>query len=124
MEFWKQLEILVFLLYASIGPCHVHKYCKNFRQNQNLVGQINVLASKKGVSLSQFVLVWILAQGPEFIVIPDTKRLAYLEQNINAGQITLAKDEVAEMKALLDTSKFMGARSYEEEVSLLDETSK
>ena len=76
--------------------------------NQQLVAKMTKLADKKGVALSQFVLAWVLAQGPEFIVIPGTKRTTYLEQNFKAGEVVLSPEEITEMTVLLDNFQVSG----------------
>ncbi|KAI9499069.1 NADP-dependent oxidoreductase domain-containing protein, partial [Zychaea mexicana] len=52
---------------------------EHFDKNKELADKMKVLATKKGLSLSECVLAWILAQNPEFIVFPGTKRITYLE---------------------------------------------
>ncbi|KAL0083024.1 Aldo/keto reductase [Phycomyces blakesleeanus] len=83
---------------------------ENFGKNLKLVDDINALATKKGVAPSQYVLAWILAQGPEFIVIPGTKKIKYLEENFKSGDIVLSKEELAEMRRLVDSSSSVGER--------------
>ncbi|KAL0073708.1 aldo/keto reductase [Phycomyces blakesleeanus] len=83
---------------------------ENFGKNLELVDGITKLATKKGVAPSQYVLAWILAQGPEFIVIPGTKKIKYLEENFKAGGIVLSKEELAEMRHLIDNADTAGKR--------------
>lgn len=83
---------------------------ENFSRNLQLVRQIENLAAKKGVKPSQLVLAWILAQGPEFFVIPGTKKIKYLEENMGAAQVQLSNEEVQEIRALVTAADVAGER--------------
>ncbi|KAI9033963.1 auxin-induced protein PCNT115 [Phycomyces nitens] len=93
---------------------------ENFDKNLGLVDGIDALATKKGVTSSQYVLAWILAQGPEFFVIPGTRRIKYLEENVKAGDISLSKEELAEMRRLVDSADTVGQRYMSDYLSMLD----
>jgi aryl-alcohol dehydrogenase-like predicted oxidoreductase len=40
-------------------------------------------------------LAWLLAQGPDVVPIPGTKRVALLEQNAGASAVALSADDIA-----------------------------
>jgi aryl-alcohol dehydrogenase-like predicted oxidoreductase len=44
----------------------------------------------------------VLAQGPDVVPIPGTKRVEYLEQNVGALDIKLTEDELARLDKLAD----------------------
>lgn len=71
---------------------------KNFPENLKLVQTLSGLAEKKGITPSQLVLAWVSAQGEDFIPIPGTKRIKYLEENIKAVDVKLSEEEVAEIR--------------------------
>lgn len=71
----------------------------NFDRNLALVEQVKALATRKGCTPGQVALAWLLAQGPEILPIPGTKRIKYLEENVGAAAVTLTD---AEVKALSD----------------------
>ncbi|KAL0084978.1 oxidoreductase [Phycomyces blakesleeanus] len=95
-------------------------YPENFTKNLDLVEGITSLATKKGVTPSQYVLAWVLAQGPEFIVIPGTRKIKYLEENVKAGDIVLSKEEVAEMRRLIENADTAGKRYLPEHLAFVD----
>ncbi|KAI8137060.1 aldo/keto reductase [Fennellomyces sp. T-0311] len=86
---------------------------ENFEKNLVLVKKIEALAAKKGVTPSQFTLAWVLAQGDDFFVIPGTKKIKYLEQNVAAGDIVLSKEEEAAMRAAITEANPQGDRYAE-----------
>lgn len=71
----------------------------NFDRNLALVEQVKALAVQKGCTAGQVALAWLLAQGPDILPIPGTKRIKYLEENVGAAAVTLTD---AEVKALSD----------------------
>ncbi|KAF7727587.1 hypothetical protein EC973_007348 [Apophysomyces ossiformis] len=85
---------------------------ENFAKNLEIVSKIEQLAAKKGVTPSQFVLAWVLAQGPDFVVIPGTKKIKYLEQNFAAGDIQLTPEEIADMRKVVDEANVQGERYH------------
>ena len=85
---------------------------ENFAKNMEFVNKIEVLAEKKGITTPEFILAWVLAQGNDFFVIPGTKRINYLEQNIKGGQIQLSDEELKEMRDIVDSATIAGDRYF------------
>jgi aryl-alcohol dehydrogenase-like predicted oxidoreductase len=67
----------------------------NFEMNLSLLGPLKTLAERKGATMAQIALAWLLAQGNDIVPIPGTKRRKYLEQNAAAVDISLTKEEIA-----------------------------
>ncbi|KAJ1949361.1 hypothetical protein FBU59_001176, partial [Linderina macrospora] len=59
---------------------------ENFHHNIKLVEAFEEMSAKKGCKPGQLALAWVLAQDPNLIVIPGTKRIKYLDENVAAGQ--------------------------------------
>ncbi|WP_045758892.1 aldo/keto reductase [Xanthomonas albilineans] len=83
---------------------------ENFARNLQLVEQIRSLAIAKGVSPGQLALAWVLAQGEDLVPIPGTKRLAYLEENLGALQVTLDAEELAQIETIFPADAAAGTR--------------
>jgi len=66
---------------------------EHFDDNLKLVATLAGMAKKKGVAPGQLVLAWVSAQGDDFIPIPGTKNVKYLEENAQASNIHLTADE-------------------------------
>jgi aryl-alcohol dehydrogenase-like predicted oxidoreductase len=45
-------------------------------------------------------LAWVIAQGPNVVPIPGTKRRKWLEENAKAGDIILTEQDLADIAAL------------------------
>ena len=83
---------------------------ENFSKNLKLVDQLNAIAKRKGCTLGQLTLAWILAQGNDFIVIPGTTKIKNLEENVEAAQIKLSKEEIKEIRDACEKADVAGER--------------
>lgn len=87
---------------------------ENFASNLQVVSKVNELARAKGVSASQLALAWVLAQGQAYgltvVPIPGTKRIRYLEQNIQAADVSLTAEDMADIAKVDVRSSIAGNR--------------
>lgn len=83
---------------------------ENFARNLALVAQVNAIAAARGISPGQLALAWVLAQGEDLVPIPGTKRLAYLEENLDSLDVVLDADELARIDAVFPVDVAAGAR--------------
>ncbi|CAB5358952.1 unnamed protein product [Rhizophagus irregularis] len=63
---------------------------------------------------------WVLAQGDDFVTIPGTKKMKYLEENFEAGKIHLSPEEISEIRKIIDSIEIFGGRYNEHLSKLLD----
>lgn len=75
----------------------------HFDDNLQLVQKLSELARKKGCTPGQLSLAWVAAQGEDIIAIPGTKRVKYLEENVQAASIRLSQAEEAEIRAVIES---------------------
>lgn len=66
---------------------------ENFELNRKLLGLIEDLARSKDATPAQIVLQWVLSKGNDIAPIPGTKRISYLEDNLDALKVTLSLSE-------------------------------
>ena len=81
-----------------------------FAANLDLVGKIDAIAAAKGCTPGQLALAWVLAQGSEIIPIPGTKKVRYLEENVQAADIVLTQEELAAIEQALPAGAAIGER--------------
>ncbi|KAL4942596.1 hypothetical protein BDV06DRAFT_235324 [Aspergillus oleicola] len=81
---------------------------ENREKNVKAVVQFRQLAEKKGCSVSQLALAWLLKQGDDIFPIPGTKQIRYLEQNWQTLGISLTDEENEEIKAFGDAVEMAG----------------
>jgi pyridoxine 4-dehydrogenase len=58
------------------------------------------IAGELGATPSQVGLAWVLAHAPNTLLIPGTRSIAHLEENMGAGHVTLSADQVARLDAV------------------------
>ncbi|KQC14672.1 MAG: aldo/keto reductase [Desulfuromonas sp. SDB] len=83
---------------------------ENFSKNLVLVERIVEIAQDKNITPAQLVLAWILAQGEDIITIPGTKHRNYLEQNLQALEVTLNKEDLARINDAFPLGAAVGSR--------------
>ena len=71
---------------------------ENFQRNLDVVTEIHQIAAEKGCTPAQLALAWVLAQGPDIVPIPGTKRLRYLGENLEAVAVTLTAEDLARIE--------------------------
>ena len=84
---------------------------QNFYDNKKIVSQIKLLAERKGCTLTQVALAWVIAQG--MIPIPGTTKPQRLEENFASRAVELTDEEKKEMRGILDSLKPQGNRYSE-----------
>ena len=71
-----------------------------FDANLASVAVVQDIADAHGAAPGQVALAWVLAQGPDVVPIPGTKRVAYLEENAGAAAVELTADDLARLDAV------------------------
>src|SRR5215467_8725671 len=66
---------------------------ENFAKNRELVQRIESIAEEKRCTPAQLCLAWLLAQGPDVLPIPGTKRIERLEENLGSLDVSLSQEE-------------------------------
>ncbi|MCP3761043.1 aldo/keto reductase [Domibacillus sp. A3M-37] len=83
---------------------------ENFDKNIELVKKIEEMAKEKGCTTSQLALAWLLAQGNDIVPIPGTKKRKYLEENVEAVNVALSKQELAAINDIAPKGAAAGLR--------------
>lgn len=68
---------------------------QRFQNNVKKVQQLEPLAKKYGVSISNIVLAFYLTRGPIQSVIPGAKKPSQIDNNLKTMQVNLTKDDIA-----------------------------
>jgi len=89
---------------------HPRFQAQHFDHNRKLVLRIEEMAREKGCTPSQLVLAWLLAQGPDLVPIPGTKRIPYLEQNLGAVDVQLSPDDLGRIDEAMPAGAAAGLR--------------
>jgi aryl-alcohol dehydrogenase-like predicted oxidoreductase len=71
------------------------------------------IAGEIGATPSQVGLAWLLAHSPNTLLIPGTRSIAHLEENIGAGDVTLSAEALARLDAVTEPGADPWARGVE-----------
>jgi aryl-alcohol dehydrogenase-like predicted oxidoreductase len=93
---------------------------ENFARNLELVNHIEAMAARKGCTAAQLALAWVLAQGPNIIPIPGTRRIRNFDENLGALQVKLSPSDLAEIEKVFPADAVAGTRYPEKMMALLD----
>ncbi len=58
---------------------------------------LEAVAAKRGISVPQAALAWLLARSPVMLPIPGTSKRAHLEENVAAAAVHLTAEEMKEI---------------------------
>jgi aryl-alcohol dehydrogenase-like predicted oxidoreductase len=85
---------------------------ENLLENRKLAETVRELASEKGLTPGQLALAWVLHRGEHIVPIPGTKRVSYLEENLQAAEVELSDEDVERIAEAVPAA--IGAR-YDEQ---------
>jgi aryl-alcohol dehydrogenase-like predicted oxidoreductase len=83
---------------------------ENFPKNLKLVEHLEELAKKKGCTVGQLTLAWLMAQGEDIIPIPGTKKIKYLEENLGALDVKISAEENKDIRQAIEKVEVSGGR--------------
>ena len=98
---------------------HPRFHAENISKNSGLLKPIEDIAAAHHCTPAQVALAWLLAQGPDLVPIPGTKRRSYLEQNCAALEIKLSADEVKRLSDAFPLNVTAGTRYPEKQLKAL-----
>jgi aryl-alcohol dehydrogenase-like predicted oxidoreductase len=85
-----------------------------------VVDTVKVIAAEKGATPGQVALAWLLAQGPDIVPIPGTKRRAYLEENVSAAAVALSPADLDRIAKAAPAGATAGPRYPERSMRFID----
>jgi aryl-alcohol dehydrogenase-like predicted oxidoreductase len=83
---------------------------QNFAHNLALVQRVTTIAREKNCTPGQLALAWLLAQGPDIVPIPGTKRRERVDEAIGAAAVKLSPADVQRISAAVPPGAAAGQR--------------
>lgn len=90
---------------------------KNFEANMKIVSLVRHIAEKERATPAQIALAWLLHKGNDIVPIPGTKKRVLLEENIDAANVHLNKEDMEELDQTIPVA---GPRYSEQHQSYID----
>jgi aryl-alcohol dehydrogenase-like predicted oxidoreductase len=88
--------------------------------NLALVDLVTKVAERKGATVGQVALAWLLAQKPWIVPIPGTRRLERLDENLASAELDLTSEDLAELDSASDSVQVQGDRYPEAMQRMID----
>lgn len=82
----------------------------NLASNLAQVTALREFAGRLGISAGQLALAWLLAQGPDVVPIPGTRRSERIVENAAAAAVELSADDLAELEKIVRAEAWAGDR--------------
>jgi aryl-alcohol dehydrogenase-like predicted oxidoreductase len=90
---------------------------ENFQHNLDIVSEIEAIAAQFSATPAQVALAWLLAKGDDIAVIPGTKRVERVEENVAADGIELSPDQI---EMLDNITPAAGGHHSESQMRMID----
>jgi aryl-alcohol dehydrogenase-like predicted oxidoreductase len=91
----------------------------NLAHNRSLAQKVQAMAKQKGCTTAQLAIAWVLAQGPDLVPIPGTKRKERLAENLGALDVKLSPAEVQSLSSAVPPGAAKGTRYPEGQMKSL-----
>lgn len=75
---------------------------EGFRYYQQALALIRGAAEKKGASMAQVCLAWMIRKKPWIVPIPGTRSVERMRENLAAADVALTAEEIAEIDRVLN----------------------
>ena len=80
------------------------------KTNRVLVDLLNEFGQRKGATVSQVALAWVLSQKPWIVPIPGTTKLERLEENLRSVDLEFTSEEWCDLNQAVSKIKLQGDR--------------
>jgi aryl-alcohol dehydrogenase-like predicted oxidoreductase len=92
----------------------------NLTHNLGLVEKLRDIASRKGCSVAQLAIAWVLAQGVDIIPLVGARRRERLDESLGALDVILSDVDLAELARAIPRDAVAGARYAPTQMLMLD----
>lgn len=107
--------------YTKLGPDNDNRATiprfapEAIRANYRIVEVLNAFGRTRGVTSAQIALAWLLSRYPWVVPIPGTTKLAHMEENLRAADISFTPSEWKELESDIFAIPIVGDRYNAEE---------
>ncbi|MBY7957568.1 aldo/keto reductase [Vibrio fluvialis] len=89
-------------------------------KNQQLLNQLQDIASKYECTLAQLALGWVLSKGDNIVPIPGARRIEHLIDNIGAETLNISSDDIKYIDNIFTPNNVHGLRYNEGDFELIE----
>jgi len=92
----------------------------NLSRNLGLVERLRDIANRKGCSVAQLAIAWVLAQGGDIVPLVGARRRERLAESLGAPDVILTGEELAEIARAIPRDAAAGSRYPAAQMATLD----
>jgi len=93
---------------------------ENLERNLAAVEALRALASRKGATVAQIAIAWVLSRGRDIVPLIGARRRESLTEALGALDVSLAPGEAAALEAALPPTAIAGTRYDKHQMGMLD----
>ena len=93
---------------------------ENHARNLELLAALESIADRNAVTAAQLAIAWVASRGEDIIPLIGTKRRDRLAEALQALDLTLSRDELAEIEAAVPAGAVAGGRYEQAQMAALD----
>ncbi|MFI6789628.1 aldo/keto reductase [Nonomuraea sp. NPDC050383] len=93
---------------------------ENLRHNLGLVEALREIAERKGVTVAQIVIAWVLSRGADIVPLVGSRTRERLAEALGALDITLEEADLAAVERAVPADAAAGERYPETQMAFLD----
>ncbi len=93
---------------------------ENFVHNLQMVQQLQEIADAYRCTIAQLAIAWVLAQDANFVPIPGTKHVRYVEENADAARLQISTADLQRIGRTIAPGQVEGERYAPSQMISLD----
>jgi aryl-alcohol dehydrogenase-like predicted oxidoreductase len=93
---------------------------ENLQRNLRLVEAVRAIAARKGASVAQLAIAWVLGRGHDIVPLVGARRVARLEEALAALSIELSSADLASLNVAVPDGEVAGDRYAPAQMAMLD----
>jgi aryl-alcohol dehydrogenase-like predicted oxidoreductase len=100
---------------------HLPRFTReNLEQNLKAVEALRKIAERKGATIAQLAIAWVLSRGEAIVPLVGARRRDPLSESLDALGIAISSEDEAEIDAVLSRSAIAGTRYDARQMGMLD----
>ncbi|BCW69570.1 aldo/keto reductase [Arthrobacter sp. NicSoilB8] len=93
---------------------------ENLQRNLELVERLRAIADRKGATVAQLAIAWILSRGEDIVPLVGARRRERLTESLGAAGLLLSGADLAEIEAAVPAGAAAGTRYDAGQMAMLD----
>ncbi len=93
---------------------------ENLQRNLALVERLRAIADRKGATVAQLAIAWVLSRGEDIVPLVGARRRERLTESLGAAGLVLSGADLAEIEAVVPADAAAGTRYDAGQMAMLD----